>query len=278
MNTNNSLKNYFILLLSFVLFSSNLLFATEAEENLKNQIYETYGITVYDNDATNGLSWSEDYLNAMIQVFQDMPESFLSATRMVYIAPGQEQFEIKYNGYNEEYGIIQFGMEAFSPSSAYLTQFKKVYKTTPSATDKINRFKTMLVRGLAYSFIQQHSDAFGKSDLIQSYQSVYADNASFSTRLFSFGDENYMVVAPGKNHLWTDLAFAAAQYCTNASGLKKNYAKRYQFVRENLFDDTGVAGWPESYLDGTGKTSGGDGHNGSNTNTNTNTSTTTTLV
>ena len=60
----------------------------------------------------------------MTEVFQDMPETFTEATRMVYISPVEEQYEIKYNGYNEEYGIIQFGSEAFSPSSVYRTQFK----------------------------------------------------------------------------------------------------------------------------------------------------------
>lgn len=267
---------YLIILFVSILLCPKVFADSATVEALKTQIFDNYGITVQDSDNTYGMGWTEEYLRAMTEVFQDMPESFTAATRMVYISPVEEQYEIKYNGYNEEYGIIQFGSEAFSPSSVYLTQFKKVYDSEPSNSDKINRFKTMLVRGMAYSFIQSNTDAYGRSDLIQSYQSIYADNASFSTKLYSLGNENYMVVAPGKNHLWTDLAFAVAQYCTNASGLRSDYPKRYNFVKEYIFDGNGVDGWPEKYLDGTGKTSGGDGHtggyNGTDTVTSTNTS------
>ncbi len=276
MNTKKYSTISLILLLFSIVFYSRAFAASEAEEALKAQIFDNYGITVQDSNSTYGMCWTEEYLRAMTQVFQDMPEHFTAATRMVYISPVEEQYEIKYNGYNEEYGIIQFGSEAFSPSSIYTTQFKKIYNSNPSDTDKINRFKTMLVRGMAYSFIQSKTDAYGRSDLIQAYQSIYADNASFSTKLYTLGNENYMVVAPGKNHLWTDLAFAVAQYCTNASGLKSNYPKRYAFVKEYIFDECGVDGWPEKYLDGTGNTSGGDGHTGGYNGSDTVTSTQTT--
>ncbi len=69
MNTKKHLIIYLLLLSFFFFVSSDLSFATEAEEQLKTQIYDTYGITVYEDDAANGMTWSEDYLKAMIQVF-----------------------------------------------------------------------------------------------------------------------------------------------------------------------------------------------------------------
>ena len=93
-------------------------------------------------------------------------------------------------------------------------------------------------------------------------QAVYAANPSFPTKIYSIGDENFMVVAPGKNHLWTDLAFAVEMYCTNASNLKSKYPQRYEFVKEKVFGGCGVDGWPYKSLSGTGQSSGGDGHTG----------------
>ncbi|MBQ2594187.1 MAG: hypothetical protein II567_13015, partial [Candidatus Riflebacteria bacterium] len=232
------------------------------KEALKESIYNTYGIKIFDYVETNGNTWSEYYLKQMIEVFKDLPKDFVSCTRMVFMDPGQEQFEIKYNGYNEEYGIIQVGYGAFFPPAVYLKRFKEVYKKDPTYEDCANRFKCMLVRGMTYSFIQENTDGYGRSELMQSYQSVYAENPSFPTKIYSIGDENFMVVAPGKNHLWTDLAFAVEQYCTNASGLKSKYPKRYEFVKEKVFGGCGVDGWPNKNLTGVGSTSGGDGHTG----------------
>ena len=232
------------------------------KEALKDSIYNTYGIKIFDYVETNGNTWSEYYLKKMIEVFKDLPQDFVSCTRMVFMDPGQEQFEIKYNGYNEEYGIIQVGYGAFFPPAVYLKKFKEVYQKDPTNEDCANRFKCMLVRGMTYSFIQENTDGYGRSELMQAYQAVYAENPSFPTKIYSIGDENFMVVAPGKNHLWTDLAFAVEQYCTNASGLKSNYPKRYEFVKEKVFGGCGVDGWPNKSLSGTGSTSGGDGHTG----------------
>ena len=232
------------------------------KEALKDSIYNTYGIKIFDYVETNGNTWSEYYLKKMIEVFKDLPQDFVSCTRMVFMDPGQEQFEIKYNGYNEEYGIIQVGYGAFFPPAVYLKKFNEVYQKDPTNEDCANRFKCMLVRGMTYSFIQENTDGYGRSELMQAYQAVYAENPSFPTKIYSIGDENFMVVAPGKNHLWTDLAFAVEQYCTNASGLKSKYPKRYEFVKEKVFGGCGVDGWPNKSLSGTGSTSGGDGHTG----------------
>ncbi len=234
----------------------------KVKEALKESIYNTYGIKIYDYVDTNGNTWSEYYLKKMIEVFKDLPQEFVSCTRMVFMDPGTEQFEIKYNGYNEEYGIIQVGYGAFYPPAVYLKKFKEVYKKDPTNEDCANRFKCMLVRGMTYSFIQENTDAYGRSELMQSYQAVYAADTSFPAKIYSIGDENFMVVAPGKNHLWVDLAFAVEQYCTNASGLKSKYPKRYEFVKEKVFGGCGVDGWPYKSLTGTGETSGGDGHTG----------------
>ena len=173
-----------------------------------------------------------------------------------------EQYEIKYNGYNEEFGIVQIGFGAFYPSSVYLKKFNEIYNKTPTNEENACRFKCMLVRGMAYSFIQENTDGYGRSELMQQYQSVYATNASFPAKIYSIGDENYMVVAPGKNHLWIDLAFAVELYCTNASYLKSKYPERYEFVKEKVFGGAGVDGWKNKYLTGLGESSGGDGHTG----------------
>ena len=250
-----------LFLLSFVSVSYSAADKT-VKEALKESIYKTYGIKIFDYVDTNGNTWSEYYLKMMIEVFKDLPPAFVSCTRMVFMDSGTEQFEIKYNGYNEEFGIIQVGYGAFYPPAVYLKKFNEIYKKNPTNEDCANRFKCMLVRGMTYSFIQENTDGYGRSELMQSYQSIYAADPSFPTKIYSIGDENYMVVAPGKNHLWTDLAFAVEMYCTNASNLKSKYPQRYEFVKEKVFGGCGVDGWPYKSLSGTGASSGGDGHTG----------------
>jgi hypothetical protein len=250
---------FFVLALSLTAFAGG---NSELKKSLKEAIYNTYGIKVYDQDTSYGYEWSELYLKSMIEVFKDLPPSFVQCTKAVIMDSSNELFEIKYNGYNEEFGMIQVGYGAFSAPVVYLNQFKKVYNSSPSHADYVNRFKSMLVRGMTYSFISENTDGYGRSELMQAYQSVYASNASFSTKIYSIGDENFMVVAPGKNFLWVDLAFAVQRYCTDAAGLKSKYPERYEFVKKYIFDEETVDGWTDKYLDGTGQTSGGDGHSG----------------
>ncbi|MBQ3643784.1 MAG: hypothetical protein II961_04225, partial [Candidatus Riflebacteria bacterium] len=250
---------FFVLAFSLTAFAGG---NSELKKALKEAIYNTYGISVYDQDTSYGYEWSELYLKSMIEVFKDLPPSFVQCTKAVKMDSSNELFEIKYNGYNEEFGMIQVGYGAFSAPAVYLNQFKKKYNSSPSHADYVNRFKSMLVRGMTYSFISENTDGYGRSDLMQSYQAIYAANPSFSTKIFSIGDENFMVVAPGKNHLWVDLAFAVQRYCTDAAGLKSKYPERYEFVKEHIFDGNTVDGWTDKYLDGLGQTSGGDGHSG----------------
>ena len=177
-------------------FTSNAFSDTsnkELKEALKDSLYETYGIKVYDYVESDGRTWSELYLKSMIEVFRDLPPEFVSCTRMVYMDPGQDQFEIKYNGYNEEYGIIQVGYGAFYASSVYLKKFQELYKKEPTNQDYVNRFKSMLVRGMAYSFIQENTDGYGRSELMQAYQSVYAENLSVGSRVCIWKSVSYCV-------------------------------------------------------------------------------------
>lgn len=262
MNKNRKLQ-FIIAFVCAAVFAAAAAFCEErTAQDYKDAIFNTYGIKVYDYADIGARSWPEEYLKAMIEVFRDLPADFTSCTRMIYMDPSVEQFEIKYDGYNEEFGIVQVGYAYKNPSPAYKVKFKKLYGALPTADDYLINFKTMLVRGMTYCYIQEKTDDWGKSEVLTKYQIVYASDPTFPTYLFIPADENYMVVAPGKNHLWTDLAFAVAKYCTDAAGLKSKYPERYEFVKEHIFDGAGVDGWGHKWLDGSGATSGGDGHTG----------------
>ena len=86
---------YLIILFVSILLCPKVFADSATVEALKTQIFDNYGITVQDSDNTYGMGWTEEYLRAMTEVFQDMPESFTAATRMVYISPVEEQYEIK---------------------------------------------------------------------------------------------------------------------------------------------------------------------------------------
>ena len=233
MNWNNPLK-LIVLFVCVAIMAAPIFADTEAQKNLREAIYDTYGITVYDYAESGGSTFDERHLKAMIEVFRDMPPAFTSCTKMVFMDPGNDQFEIKYNGYNEEAGIIQLGYAYKNPSPIFRRKFKEIYNADPTADDFLLNFKTMLVRGMAYCFIQENTDAWGKSELMDKYQVIYAGDTTFKFQNYALGDENYMVVAPGKSHLWTDLAFAVAQYCTNASGLKKDHlCRQLSFFEKN---------------------------------------------
>ena len=237
-NTQN-LVAFFIIIA--VVFSATLIFAETSPQKYKDDIYRTYGIRVYDYADIGARAWPDSYYEAMIEVFRDLPADFTSCTRMVYMDPSVEQFEVKYDGYNEEYGIVQIGYAYKRPSPAYINRFIKEYGKSPvNPDDYILNFKSMLVRGMTYCFIQKNTDAWGRSDLMSRYQSAYLASTTFTTSLYIPAEESYMVVAPGMSHLWIDLAFAVARYCTDASGLKKNYPERYNFVKDEVFGGAGA--------------------------------------
>ena len=72
---------------------------TEEEQKLRDAIYSTYGITIYDYAENGGTKFTASYLKAMIEVFEDMPADFTSCTRAIFMDASAEQFEIKYRFY-----------------------------------------------------------------------------------------------------------------------------------------------------------------------------------
>ena len=213
---------------------------TDPLETLKNSIRDQFDIEIADDPDVH--RWSEDWLNAVKAVLTALPEKFRSATRMIYLEPSNLDFEVKYNGFNEQYGIVQMGHGSMFPSSVYTKKFKATYNRMPTSAEKVARFKYILARGMAYSFIQENPDvfkAYGKTV-------TYGD---YSTKVYGPGAETSMVVLPGKTPLMIDLAFAIGEYCAAPASLQSKSQARYDFVKNNVMGGASVSGWDYKPVD-----------------------------
>lgn len=220
---------------------------TDALTTLKNSISEQYGIEIADDPDVN--QWSLSYVTAIKEVLAALPASFRSVTRMIYLDPTYLQYEVKYNGFNDQHGIVQIGAGVMSPSVVYIRRFKELYNRLPTDAELLARFKTILVRGMTYGFLQENPD------LAKSYSRIAAASV-FPTKVYNPGAEANMVVAPGKIPAWIDLAFAVAQYCTAASTLQSNFKTRYDFVKDQVMGGQTIANWGDKPLTGTGGNTG----------------------
>jgi len=223
---------------------------------LKNAIKEQFDIEIAD-ESTN--QWTENYLNAVKDVLSALPAEFRSATRMIFLDPSFAQFELKYNGYNEQYGIVQLGYGAIYPSVAYGRKFQEVYGRSPTDAEKIDRFKSILVRGLSYSFQQE------KPEIAAAYRGI-ARTGDYPTKLYGPSAESYMVVAPGKGPEMIDMAFATAEYCANPANLQSKFESRFNFIKDNVMGGNSISGWDDKPLDSDNGNNDGGNNGGNNDN------------
>lgn len=221
---------------------------TDALTTLKNSISEQYGIEIADDPEVN--QWSLSYVTAIKEVLAALPAGFRSATRMIYLDPTYLQYEVKYNGFNDQHGIVQIGAGIMNPSVVYIRRFKELYSRVPTDAELLARFKTILVRGMTYGFLQENPD------LAKSYARIAAQS-TLPTRVYNPGAEANMVVAPGKIPAWIDLAFAVSRYCTAASTLQSNFKTRYDFVKDQVMGGQTISNWADKSV--TGETGGNNG-------------------
>lgn len=226
---------------------------TDAVTTLKDSINSEYGIVIAEDP--NVSNWTLSYVTAIREVLAALPAEFRSATRMIYLDPSFLQYEVKYNGFNDQDGIVQIGNGVMNPSVVFIRRFKELYNRLPTDAELVARFKTILVRGMTYCFLQE------KPDIVSSYTRLVAQSR-FPTKVYSPGAESSMVVAPGKNQAWTDMAFAVAQYCTAASSLQTNYKSRYDFIKDQVMGGATISNWADKPL--TGDSSGNNGNNNGN--------------
>lgn len=227
--------------------------ATDPVSLLKSAIKEEFEIEIADESSNQ---WTEAYLKAVKDVLSAMPAEFRSATRMIYLDPGFAPFELKYNGYNEQYGIVQLGYGAMYPSTIYGRKFQEVYGRAPTTAEKIARFKSILVRGMCYGFQQENPE------IAAAYRGI-ARTGGYPTKLYGPAAEINMIVAPGKGPEMIDMAFATAEYCANPSNLQSKFESRFTFIKNNVMGGKTISGWGDKPLDsGNGNNNGGN--NGGN--------------
>ncbi|MBU1107867.1 MAG: hypothetical protein KKB51_14430 [Candidatus Riflebacteria bacterium] len=225
---------------------------TDPLEVLKNSIKDQFEIEIADDPDVN--RWSEDWLNAVKAVLTALPANFRSATRMIYLEPSNIDFEHKYNGFGEQYGIVQMGYGSMFPSVVYGRKFKATYGRQPTSAEKIARFKYILARCMTYSFIQQNPDVF------KSYGQtvVYGE---YPTKVYGPGAELNMVVLPGKTPLMIDLAFAVGEYCAAPANLQTKSQARFDFVKNHVMGGAAIAGWGYKPIDDTATATTDPGNN-----------------
>ncbi len=229
---------------------------TSPLEALKESIRNQFEIEIADDPEVH--RWSEDWLNAVKAVLTALPAKFRSATRMIYLEPSNLDFEVKYNGFNDQHGIVQMGYGSMFPSSVYTNKFKATYNRMPTSAEKVARFKYILARGMAYSFIQENPDVFKAYGQTVTY-------GGYSTKVYGPGAETNMVVLPGKTPLMIDLAFAIGEYCAAPASLQSKSRARYDFVKNNVMGGASISGWNYKPVDSaSGTTDPGNNDPGNN--------------
>ncbi len=230
--------------------------AEDPLQALKDSISDQFGIVVAEDQAVNQNAWPLEYVQAIKEVLESVPASFSAATRMIFLDPSPIQYEIKYVGFNDQHGIVQIGAGVMTPSVLYYKRFKEVYGGTPTEAQLLARFKTILVRGLTYSFLQENPDVARK------YTGIAAQSV-FPTKVYGPAAETNMIVAPGKSPAWVDLAFATSMYCTDPATLQSRFSGRFNFIKEMVMNGEAVSGWDNKPIDdGTPPGGNDDGDDG----------------
>jgi hypothetical protein len=224
--------------------------AEDPLQALKDSIGDQFGIVIAEDQAVNQNAWSMTYVQAIKEVLESVPASFSAATRMIFLDPSPIQYEVKYVGFNDQHGIVQIGAGVMTPSVLYYKRFKEVYGTTPTEAQLVARFKTILVRGLTYSFLQENPD------IAKKYAGIAAQSV-FPTKVYGPAAETNMIVAPGKSAAWIDLAFAVSMYCTDPATLQSRFSSRFDFIKEMVMKGESVSGWNDKPIN-EGTTPGGN--------------------
>jgi hypothetical protein len=205
---------------------------------LKESIFETYDIHIVDDEVVN--QWSEDWLIVVEELLAALPEEFRSSTKIISLDPNFMPYEIKYNGFDDRDGEIMVGYGAMVPPRMYLRKFKQTYDRLPSDTEKIARFKSILVRGMTYAFQQANPDIAARWRQFP--------NGQITTKVFGPGQDQNMVVSPVLNPGMVDMAFSVALYCADGSKLQGISSERYNFIRDYIMAGQSVSGWGSSTL------------------------------
>ncbi|GAB4267167.1 MAG: hypothetical protein Kow0029_01470 [Candidatus Rifleibacteriota bacterium] len=241
-------------------YQENVATGTENEASrvqaLKDAIYENYNIDIVDDEAVN--QWSEVWLTAVSEVLQALPEEFRQYTKVISLDPSYMQFEVKYNGYNDRDGEVQMGYGSIVPSNLYLNKFQSTFNRLPTASEKIARFKSILVRGMAYAFQQANPELASK------WKQLFTPG-DIDTKVFGPGQDINMVVAPGMTPAMVDMAFSIAMYCSSPSDLSSKSSERFNFIKEYVMGGKSVSGWGSTTI----VDNGSSGTNGNNDNTGT---------
>lgn len=205
-----------------------------------DRIYEQYGIEVIEDQLVNMLP--DDFLEALEQVLAALPESFVQFTQIINVDPSQMDFEIRINAFDLREGEVQIGQGAVIPSMIYNRQFNHTFGRLPSKQENIARFKSIVVRAMAYSFI------YHNPDLLAMWARIYTPGV-ISTRVFGLGQDQNMVVMPGMNDIVADMAFSIARYCSNAGQLNALCPDRHEFVKNEVMNGQSISGWNAPVLD-----------------------------
>ena len=222
-------------------------------ETLKNEIYEMYQIEMVDDPATN--RWSVDWLGYVKQVLATLPKDFVGATKMITLDPGFLPYEVKYNGFDLREGEVMMGYGSIVPSNVYLKKFQAVYNRFPSESEKIGRFKSILLRGMTYAFLQVNPD------IAKKWSQVYVAG-QIPVKVYGPGQDQNMVVAPNMGLPMVDMAFSVAMYCGNSSELKSRSSARFDYIKENVMSGKSVSGWTDVVIDDSAGNNGNTGNTG----------------
>jgi hypothetical protein len=231
---------------------------TEAQqiEAIKQEIYDSYQIVVIDDQQVN--KWGKSWITAVKEVLAAVPENFRNATRIISLDPGYLQYEVKYNGFDQREGEILMGYGSMMPSNIYLNAFNSTYNRLPSDSEKIARFKAILIRGMTYAFIQANPE------VATNWSQVYR-SGEIKTKVYGPGQDQNMVVLPRMSPAMVDMAFSVMMYCSAPSNLKSKSSARYDFIKEYVMDGQTIGGWGSTTVDEdeNGGNSGNTGNTGS---------------
>ncbi|MGM0600321.1 MAG: hypothetical protein ACQETH_10965 [Candidatus Rifleibacteriota bacterium] len=229
----------------------------DAIEILKQDIYNSHQIVIRNEPELD--QWSETWLQAVKEVLDIMPASFTWPTRIISIDPSYSQYEIKYNGFSKSQGEIILGYGSMAPSSLYLKAFRNSYDRVPTTDEKIARFKFILVRGMAYSFMQSYPDVTAR------WKQLF-NPGPVPTKVFGPGQDQNMIVMPGMNPELVDMAFSVALYCSSPSLLSEKSEDRKKFIKDHVMFGQTLSGWDSTPVleddddnQNTGGNTGGDG-------------------
>lgn len=226
----------------------------DPSEILKDQIYEDYGVFMVDEPLTN--PWPMKFLEAAQQVLAALPEDFRNCTKIITLDPSLMQYDLRFNGYDERHGEVQLGYGAIVPSTIYSRRFNETHGRLPNDSEIVARFKSILARGMAYAWIIEHPEEADE------WRKIYRPN-EISTALPGLGGDQNMVVAPRINHVFIDMAFSVAMYCSNASSLSSISSARHDFIKDVVMGGQSISGWNAPVVTPTDPDNGGD--NGGNT-------------